>query len=270
MARKDSKTIHEAYARFFENPNRESFRSLLREHVGELRNCDFKESWPETGSLAKHLLGIGNAGGGCLVLGVKENENKSMSPQGLEQIKDKADIANALKAYLPEPLSAAVEIADFQYDASEYAALIGKRFQVIFVHPRLDALPFVAQRGTTGVRAGAIYVRREGQTEEGTYEEVQTLLKQRLASVPQTTEARDLKEHLEELKVLYAEIPRNLSAPGSLFAPLFSKSAQEFASFFVGESKPNPNYPSEDYQAFVRRILDGKKTLIESILGLKS
>jgi hypothetical protein len=54
----------------------------------------------------------------------------------------------------------------------------------------------------------------------------------------------------------------------SLFEPLFSKTALQFASMFVGESKSNPNYPSEDYQAFVRRILDAKKSLIEAALGL--
>lgn len=268
MARKESKTVHEAFSRFFENPTRESFRSLLKEHVGELRNCDFKEDWPEMGALAKHVLGIGNAGGGCLILGVKENADKTTSPQGLQQIKDKADISNGLKAYLPEPLLAAVETADFKYEASEYAALVGKLFQVIFVHARPESLPFVAQRGTTGLRAGAIYVRREGQTEEASYEEVQTLIRQKLAAAPQTEEARGIKEHLEELKVLYAEIPRNLNAPGSLFEPLFSKTALQFASMFVGESKTNPNYPSEDYQAFVRRILDEKKSLIEAAIGL--
>ena len=194
MARKDSKTVHEAFARFFENPTRESFRSLLKEHVGELRNCDFKEDWPETGALAKHLIGIGNAGGGCLILGVKENADKSTQPQGLGQIKDKADISNGLKAYLPEPLFAAIETADFKYEASEYAALVGKLFQVVFVHARPESLPFLAQRGTTGLRAGAIYVRREGQTEEASYEEVQTLIRQRLAAVPQTEEARNIKE----------------------------------------------------------------------------
>jgi len=268
VARKESKTIHEAFSRFFESPTRESFRLLLKEHVGELRNCDFKEDWPESGALAKHLIGIGNAGGGCLILGVKENEDKSTSPQGLSQIKDKADISNSLKAYLPEPLLASIETADFKYEASEYPALVGKLFQVIFVHARPDSLPFVAQRGTTGLRSGAIYVRREGQTEEASYEEVQTLVRQRLAAAPQTEEARGIKEHLEELKVLYAEIPRNLNAPGSLFEPLFSKTAQQFASMFVGESRVNPNYPAEDYQAFVRRALDSKKILIESALGI--
>lgn len=268
MTRKDSKTVHEAFSRFFEAPTRESLRSLLKEHVGELRNCDFKMEWPVMASLAKHVLGMGNAGGGCLVFGVQENTDKTTSPKGLQQIKDKADISNGLKAYLPEPLLAAIETADFKYEASEYPTLVGKLFQVIFVHPRPESLPFVAQRGTTGVRAGAIYVRREGQTEEATYEEVQNLIRQKLAVTPQTEEARDLKEHLEELKVLYAEIPRYLNTPGSLFAPLFSKSAQQFASMFVGESKPNPNYPKEDYQAFVRRILDEKKLYIEGMLGL--
>ena len=220
------------------------------------------------GALAKHLLGIGNAGGGCLILGVKENDDKSTTPQGIREIKDKADISNGIKAYLPEPLLAAVETADFKYEASEYAALVGKRFQVIFVHARPESLPFVAQRGTTGVRAGAIYVRREGQTEEGSYEEVQNLIRQKLASTPQTEEARGIKEHLEELKVLYAEIPQNLNTPGSLFEPLFSRTALQFASILGGNSKPNPNYPSEDYQAFVRRVLDAKKSLIEKALGV--
>ena len=98
MARKDSKTVHEAFSRFFEKPTRESFRNLLKEHVGELRNCDFKEDWPDNAALAKHLLGVGNAGGGCLILGVKENPDKTTTPAGIAQIKDKADILNAVKS----------------------------------------------------------------------------------------------------------------------------------------------------------------------------
>ena len=34
--KKESKTIHEAFSRFFENPTRETLRALLKEHVGEL------------------------------------------------------------------------------------------------------------------------------------------------------------------------------------------------------------------------------------------
>lgn len=268
MNRKESKTVHESFSRFFETPTRESLRALLREHVGELRTCDFKESWPEHAPVAKHLLGLANVGGGCLIVGVKENEDKTLSPVGIAQIKDKADIFSGVKLFLPEPLLAALEIGDFSYDAAEYATLVGKRFQVVFVHARPEAVPFVAQRGGTGVRAGAIYIRREGATEEATYEEIQRLLTQRLAASPQTVEARNLKEQLEELKVLYSEIPRNVQvgAP-SVMGLSWVQDWAKVASMFSG-SKKNPDYPAEDYQAFVRRLLEGKKKLIENLIGL--
>lgn len=269
MKNNESKTVHESFSRFFETPTRESLRALLKEHVGELRNCDFKEAWPDHASVAKHLLGLANVGGGCLIVGVKENEDKTLSPVGIAQIKDKADIVNGVKLFLPEPLLAALEIGDFSFDAAEYATLIGKRFQIIFVHARPEVVPFVAQRGGTGVRSGAIYIRREGSTEEATYEEVQRLLTQRVAALPQTAEARNLKEHLEELKVLYSEIPRNVQVgvPPVMGLSMLQDWAK-IASMFSGEAKKNPNYPDEDYQAFVRRLIEGKKKLIENLIGM--
>jgi len=268
MNKTPSKTVHESFTQFFESPTRESLRALLKEHVGELRNCDFKEAWPEHSAVAKHLLGLANVGGGCLIVGVKENEDKTLSPDGLHSLKDKADIINGVKLFLPEPLLAALEIGDFSYDAAEYAALVGKKFQVLFVHGRPEAVPFVAQRAGSGIRAGAIYVRREGITEEATYEEVQRLLTERLAASPQTTEARNLKEHLEELKVLYAEIPRNIRSATPMPLLRFNQDIERVVRSLSGGSKPNPDYPSEDYVSFVRRLLDEKKMLIESLIGL--
>jgi len=37
---------------------------------------------------------------------------------------------------------------------------------------------------------------------------------------------------------------------------------------FAGDSQPNPHYPAEDYQPFVRRLLEAKKQLIENLVGL--
>jgi hypothetical protein len=269
MNKNPSKTVHESFARFFENPTRESLRALLKEHIGELRNCDFKEAWPEHGPVARHILGLANVGGGCLIVGVQENSDKTLTPTGLPEIKDKADVINGVKLFLPEPLLAAIEIGDFSYDAAEYATLVGKRFQVVFVHPRPEAVPFVAQRAGASVRSGAIYVRREGLTEEASYEEVQRLLTERLAASPQTVEARNLKEHLEELKVLYGEIPKSIQSGSAPFLDdRFVQHIVKLTTFFGGEVKPNPQYPSEDYQAFVGRMLTAKKKLIESVLGL--
>jgi hypothetical protein len=269
MSQLAPKTAHESFARFFEQPTRESLRALLKQHVGELRSCDFKEAWPEHAAVARHLLGIANVGGGCLVIGVKENSDKTLSPTGLTTMKDKANVISGIKLFLPEPLLAALEIGDYSYDAAEYAALVGKRFQVVFVHDRPEALPFVAQRGGSGVRAGAIYVRHEGSTDEATYEEVQRLLLQRLAAAPQTLEARDLKEHLEELKVLYSEIPKTVQVGGAtLLGSALFENLSKISALVAGETKKNPLYPAEDYQAFVLRVLEEKKKLVEGVLGL--
>ena len=110
-----------------------------------------------------------------------------------------------------------------------------------------------------------MYVRREGSTNEASYEELQRLIEQRIAASPQTTQARSLKEHLEELKVLYGEIPRQITR-GSL-APLLSIS-ETVGRLLGGTTAPNPDFPSEDYDRFVRRILEAKKALIERLIGI--
>jgi len=201
-----SKTIHETYARFFEKPSRESLRELLKGHLGEHRHCDFKESWPENGSLSKHLLGLANVGGGCLVFGVQENEDRTTTAVGLDSLKDKADVFNGIKYYLPESLMSRIEIADFSFDASEYPQIIGKEFQVLFVDGIPAQIPYVARKSGTGLREGAIYTRREGVTEEASFEEINRLIADRIARELPSTQARHLLEHLEELKILYGEI----------------------------------------------------------------
>ncbi|MBN6102108.1 hypothetical protein JR064_08015 [Xanthomonas sp. CFBP 8703] len=262
------KSVHESFSRFFESPSRESLRSFLKEHVGELRNCDFKEQWPEHAAVAKHLLGIANVGGGCLIFGVKESTT-GLEPVGITELKDKADVVSGIRLYLPEPLLTSLEIADFSYAAAEYPALIGKRFQVLFVQSDQESLPYVAQRAGTGIRSGAIYIRREGATEEANYEEVQRLLQSRVSSSARSAKTSTLKEHLEEVKLLYGEIPRNIQIGAPPIAKVdWAKDLAKIASMFVGEREPNPDYPKEDYQTFILRALEGKKKLIERLLGL--
>jgi hypothetical protein len=266
-------TVHESFARFIERPDRESFRNLLKGHVGELRQCDFKELWPSNAALAKHILGIANSGGGCLVAGVAERDDGSLDPVGLGALKDKADLQSGVKVYLPPVLADATEIADFVYSASEWEALNGKKFQVLMIYPRTANVPFVALRGGEGIRAGAIYVRREGATEEGSYDDVQRLIKARLSAEPKSAEARSLKHHLEELKVLYDHVPMTIVDGSKVanrepteFDSLFAELARAFTSF-VPQHKRNPDYPEEEFERFVLRMLDTKKMVIERIVS---
>lgn len=63
----NSKSLYEEFAVFFENPTRDSLRKLLSRNFGESNQIDFKESWPESNKLAKHILAFANSGGGVIL-----------------------------------------------------------------------------------------------------------------------------------------------------------------------------------------------------------
>lgn len=264
--RPQAKTVHEAFTQFFENPTRLSLSRLLEHHVGELRACDFKEMWPSSPQIAKHVLALGNAGGGCLLVGLREVKGGSVESVGLAEFRDKADIMKGLQPFVPQKLLDAIEIADFSYDASEYERLIGKKFQVVFVHPRLEALPFISERAGEGIRIATAYVRREGATEPATYSELQHLVDQRIAASPKSSEARGLRAHLEELRVLYSQVPRQLTTGRNQLEQIIASSGFAMTGLLRPETVPNPAYPQEDLVAFVVRMIAKKKAVIEALL----
>ena len=253
--------LKETFASFFEDPSRDSFRELLKGHVGETKNLDFKAEWPKAGVLAKHVLAIANSGGGCIIIGVTEASDKSLEATGLTALQDKADISNSLKTRLPAELATDVSVLDFAYETSDYAALAGKRFQVVFIASDPDHAPFVSDRDGEGLRAGAIYVRREGLSEEASHAEVQRIINARLSSGTSTSAKMELKQHLDHLETLFARVPRKI--PSGVTATLLNLS-----HMWTGASKANPAYPAEDFQQFVLRMISSKKARIERELDL--
>jgi hypothetical protein len=84
-----SPSLRDQFAEFFEDPSKDKLGALLRENDGESKNLDFKEAWPTMPALAKQILAMANSGGGCLVLGVKENEDGTFEPVGLPSFTDR-------------------------------------------------------------------------------------------------------------------------------------------------------------------------------------
>jgi predicted HTH transcriptional regulator len=119
----------------------------LRDNVGEANELDFKREWPETSKLARHVLGLANFGGGCMVIGVEQVKESALNPVGLSARTDKTEVLSGLNKYLPDTLGQQVAILDFPYEESEYPKLKGKSFQVLFVEDDPVHLPFVAIRG---------------------------------------------------------------------------------------------------------------------------
>lgn len=267
--KKKPKTFHESFSKFFEDPTRETFRGLLSENLGEFNSCDFKVIMPSYSKLAKHLLAIGNYGGGCIVLGVQENEDNSLTSVGLENLTDKAKITSGVEKFLPKPLLDQIEIGDFPFKSKDYPDLLGKNFQVIFVKFDPEFIPFISLKGSgQEIRKAAIYIRRGTRSEEANYEELRDLLNRRLAVGSATQAAQDLKEHLKELEILYKEIPKILRGPTPFNA--LTQLAENMGNVFGGKREPNPNFPGETYQEYIRKLLDRKKILVEKVLGVEN
>ncbi len=246
-----SKSWQEDFARFFESPSREGLRDLLRDHVGELDNYDFKKEWPAFPKLARHILGFANSGGGCLFSGVEELDDGSFDPVGLDSLVDKADVHRGIEKFIPTQLE--YEILDFAYEASEYPKIVGKKFQILLVEDSPQYIPFVALEHGDGIRKNAIYVRHGTCTEEANYEELQEVINRRIETGYSSREELGLDRHLGELKALYRHIPP-YSSLLAFVSPLFAK---------------NPKYPKEDFEDFVNRMITEKKGVIESLVQNK-
>jgi predicted HTH transcriptional regulator len=261
------KTIKEEFAQFYEDPTREGLRELLRDNLGEFPNLDFKEQWPAFPKLARHLLGLANLGGGCIIIGVAEKEDKSLESVGIDDLIDKSSVTNGIKKFLPNTLLENIDIGDFKYEVAEYPKLIDKKFQTIFVTSDAKHLPFVAMADGDGIRNNAIYTRRGPSTEEANYDELQNIINRRLETGYSSQGEIDLRTHIEQLKTLYGQIDQyHIRREGGIADAL-----QNIATISLfGETQKilNPVYPPEGFDMFIARMIEKKKKRIEIILDV--
>ncbi|MGR9268171.1 AlbA family DNA-binding domain-containing protein [Rhizobium leguminosarum] len=245
----------DTFARFLEEPSRESFRRLLTDNLGEGRYVDFKREWLPTHELAKKVLGFANRGPSCLVFGVAENDDKTLEPVGLDQFQDKADIQNKLRKLLPSSLMDQITTWDFSYESAEYEKIKGKKFQTLIIDYRPEYVPYTAIKGTTDLKDTAIYYRRDGLTIEASYDELQKIINDRIETGHSTRQEMDIKKHLEHLKALYDELPKR--------SPFFSHLTAER---ILGVQAAD--HLGQSYSEFVETMISLKKGLIAEELGL--
>lgn len=245
-----AKTHHEGFARFFEQPTRESFRELVRQGVGETDYLDFKAQWPDLNKIAKHILALANSGGGAIVVGIKQNDDGSLEPTGLEKLTDKVEIVKVVKKYLPSSLS--YDVIDFSFDDAEYPAIKGKRFQVVIVEYAEKYLPLLALKSGADIKGNIAYVREGTESIEANHEQLEHLINLRVESGYSSSHTLDLREHLEQLKVLYQS--REETGRGVLGV------SQAMIEGFFGPSL-------NEYYDFVEEQIERKRIRIERELG---
>jgi len=187
-----------------------------------------------------------------LIVGVEEKDDKTFDPVGIEEVLDKADIEKGVQKFLPPQLK--YEVLDFSYDYSEYPRIRDRKFQALLAEDSPEHIPFIAKADGDGIRKNAIYVRRGTSTKEANYEELQQILNRRLETGYSSRGELDLSKHLGELRVLYNYIPRYHSVFRDM-ALILSSTMKTI----------NPRYPKEDFEAFVERMIEEKKEIIQSM-----
>ncbi|MEK3905015.1 AlbA family DNA-binding domain-containing protein [Paenibacillus sp. FSL R7-0179] len=254
-----NKKRHESFVKFFENPSREALRELLQHNTGEEDYLDFKKEWPEIPKLSKHILAFSNSGGGAIIVGVEESGNE-LNSIGINKLLDKSEIDKGVRNFIgPEIL---YEIIDFPFSESEYPTLKGKVFQVLIVEYDENRLPWISRNNGKDIKSKTIYVRSGTNSQEASHEDVQRLINLRIETQFSTKPGIELGEHLSQLKILYGQIEEKIKKRSqSPIAFDFSRLAKQLYGNF--ELVDNPNYPKENYEEFISRMIDAKKKVIE-------
>lgn len=246
--------MKDSFGEFFQDPSRESLHRYLQSHVGEGRDVDFKREWLPKHEVARMILGFANTGDAILIFGVSENVDGSFDAVGLEKLKDKADFSKELKDILPATLLERVELWDLSYKDSGFEKLEGKLFQVVRIEYNPERIPLLPKKGTTDLKPTAIYIRRDGETVEANHEELESVINRRIETKSSSSKELDLKNHLEQLKVLYGEQPRRSALVRAL----------DFTRILGLEDDED----GESYKTFVKRLIRLKQSTIIGELAI--
>ncbi|WP_108671470.1 helix-turn-helix domain-containing protein [Peribacillus acanthi] len=221
--------------KFLLEPSKENLRDVLLHNTGETDFLDFKTKWIELTKLAKHILAIANSGGGCIIVGVSQSSKGTVQLDGLsnQDFLDKADIDNKLQNLLPKYLKYRTE--DYQFSKRTHTLLQEKRFQVLFIDYDPKYVPYtsIVQQGE--LRYGAIYVRQGTKSVEASNEKLVDIILRKVQSGGSTSTETLLQDHLKHLKILYEEL--NMQT-------------------------------EEDYRAFLKEMIEEKKSVIKRELSL--
>jgi len=214
---------------------------------------------------------MANSGGGIVIVGVTENADGTVQPDGLEMLKDKADISNEIKKYITADLK--YDVYDFSYNSSEYELIKGRNYQMMVIEDTPENIPFMSKKEGSHIKDNVVYVRRGTSSEEANQEEIREIINRRVNYInPLTGEPLKLEEHISQLKTLYASIEKEKvyykKEPGMGFLGAVTSL---LSSVLVNGEKiveENAFYPDESYDEFVARMIVSKKKKIERVLDL--
>jgi hypothetical protein len=273
MGSNETKPWKDLFASYLKEPTLPNLRQLLRYEAIEDDDVEFKAILLSEAEIAQHILAMANTRGGVIIFGLKEiKEESRFEPIGIDTTIDPTSLGDKLDKYLPSELRELTRIIPQSYEESEYGKLKDKVFLSIIVSFDARYIPFLPRResGNT-LKKSIVYVRKNYSSRAAEYDDLQNIFKNRIETeYTITSSKRKLREHLEELKELYTHIPKVIGGGA------YSKSSVRELSRIIGTfslddfeyapSKDNPNYPKESFEAFVSKMIEKKKSIIEQLI----
>lgn len=252
---------------FLQDPSREKFVDLVLNGDGEQNNLDFKEKWIEYQKISELILGIANSGGGTIIFGISELSDGTFENKGLDKLEDKANIESKVRKFLPDVVK--FEVLDFDFSGEVYSKLKNKLFQVMMIYSENELLPYIWNKDSNDSEIGTVFIRRGTKTCKANGHELKELIEKRIRSTYSEGSSLELKEHLGQLKVLYESINRNKT--NYTWANNLGNALQGLISPLAAHitTEENVNYPKEEFEEFICRMISQKKIKIEKVLDLK-
>jgi len=239
------KNHKEGLYEFLQEPDREELRKILKSYDFENDNLDFKRDWVENSKLAKHILAFGNSGGGVIIFGISEGSDNTFKIDGLDKFKDHSDIS--VNNYLPEVAEEIYTIEEFDYEASEWDALEGEKFQVLFIEDTPQIVPLICAKDGKHVDEGNIYVRKNSRSKKAeNHRDIERLINRRVESEPKTSQ-KNIGHHLSQLRQIKLRQSESISSVIGSF----------------GTISPIERGREEAYQKYLSRLEKQKKEVIE-------
>lgn len=130
-------------------------------------------------------------------------------------------------------------------------------------------LPYICCKDGSQIKDGDIYIRSGTESRKATNYQVEKIIERKLIAckVPKSKNM-SLKQHLEQLDILYNELTYTVYENNSLSS--LTKALSTLVDRFSGTTsiKKKENYPKESYDDFILKMLNKKKKRIEEELDL--
>ncbi|WP_019241839.1 MULTISPECIES: AlbA family DNA-binding domain-containing protein [Bacillus] len=191
---------------FMLDPTIDHLKNILLQNTGETDFLDFKSKWIDMTKLAKHVLAISNSGGGCIIVGVSQQDDGTPVLDGLkpEDILDKADVDNKLEHLLPKYIKYRTE--DFTFSQRTHDLLKGKTFQVLIIEYDPKYVPYTSVINQGELKYGAIYIRQGTKSIEASNEKLVEIILRKVQAGGSSVEEFNLRDHLQQLNILIDEL----------------------------------------------------------------